>query len=343
MKLLASAAIFLGLSAAGVGQVYDWAGETSGISSGYEQSKAICRSVGTRLLPPSDAPDAATAASLKGCDSEALYYGIGVRADPVRARHCAFVEREAGDDQVIGGSAMLMTIYANGVGAQRNLDVATHLACGIEGAPAESDGRVRHLAELRAKNWTGTDFHFCDDITSGFAMGYCAAHGARIEGAKRDAALAALMRDWSSLERAEFTKLQSAHAAFVEAHGGGEVDMGGTARAAMAVGAEEEVRSEFLEILQRLSNGTAPTGTAESYRAVDARLNAAYRKAMAEVAAQDYPGAVTQQGIRDAQRAWLRYRDGFLAFARVKYPALASDALAAWLTDKRTKMLLAEE
>ncbi|PSJ41689.1 lysozyme inhibitor LprI family protein [Allosphingosinicella deserti] len=50
-------------------------------------------------------------------------------------------------------------------------------------------------------------------------------------------------------------------------------------------------------------------------------------------------GAVTRTGIRDAQRAWLRYRDAFLAFAKVKFPAVASDSLAAWLTDKRTEML----
>ena len=35
---------------------------------------------------------------------------------------------------------MLMTIYANGVGAARDLDLATALACQVEGAAAKSDG-----------------------------------------------------------------------------------------------------------------------------------------------------------------------------------------------------------
>ena len=46
-----------------------------------------------------------------------------------------------------------------------------------------------------------------------------------------------------------------------------------------------------------------------------------------------------KDGIRDAQRAWLRYRDAFLAFAALRYPQVTRDSLSAWLTEKRTKML----
>jgi hypothetical protein len=64
---------------------------------------------------------------------------------------------------------------------------------------------------------------------------------------------------------------------------------------------------------------------------------------MEETVPVESPGAVTREGIRDAQRAWLRYRDSFLAFASVKYPKISRDSLAAWLTDKRTAMLIPEE
>ena len=45
---------------------------------------------------------------------------------------------------------MLMIIYANGVGAERNLDLATTLACPLDGAPAEEDCRVKRLDTLKA-------------------------------------------------------------------------------------------------------------------------------------------------------------------------------------------------
>jgi hypothetical protein len=322
---------------------WDWGDAKDEYSSDFAESKALCRKVRGREPPASDRPDAATAAALKGCDSEALYYGIGMPADPARARQCAFLEAQAEPDGVLTGRTMLMTIYANGRGARRDLDIAIHLACGIEGAPFESNGRVTHLAELKGQSRPEEDFHFCDDITSGLAMGYCAAHQARVAGAKREAQLSALARGWTPAETQAFARLKRAHEDFVEAHGSGEVDMSGTARGAIAVNAEEEVRDAFAALLKDLAAGHWPRYDAGGYRSADARLNAAYRKRMQEAVAVDSPGAVTREGRRDAQRAWLRYRDAFLAFARVKYPKLSADSLAAWLADQRTAMMMPEE
>ena len=343
MRLLALA---LTAAVSAAAPVYDWSTATGEHNDGFEESKALCRAVREREPPRSDQPDASAAAALAGCDSEALYYGIGRPADPVKARQCAFLERDAGDTMVMGGTAMLMTVYANGVGAKRDLDVATHLACGIEGAPFENHGRVMHLAALKKEKWSGSDFHFCDDITSGLAMGYCAGHGQRIAGAKRVAAVQALTRGWTPAERAALAALTKAENDYVEAHAGGEVDMAGTARAAMAITAEEAIHDEFVAMLTRLS-AAASTSTSADDRAADGRLNAAYRRAMAaapSATSEDaYPGAVTREGIRDAQRAWLRYRDAFLALARVKHPSVAPDGLAAWLTEQRTRLLRAAQ
>jgi hypothetical protein len=344
MKSFPLLAVALVLAAA-VEPPWDW-GHSTGEwtkSAEFDSSKALCRRVSDREPPTSDRPDAATARSLKGCSSEALYYGIGRAADPVRARQCAFLELEGDDGSVFAGRTMLMTIYANGVGAKRDFDVATHLACGIDGAAMESHGRVTHLAELKAKAWNGRDFHFCDDITSGLAMGHCAGHFAEIAGAKRETALAARTRGWTAAERRAFAPLRQAHDIYVEAHGSGEVDLSGTARGAMVVEAEEAERDDFLTLLARLSDGHRPPGGAEAYKAADLKLNAAYRRLMRDTATSEFPGAVTRGGIRAAQRAWLRYRDAFLAFAAVKFPQVDRQGLAALLTRQRTETLAPSE
>ncbi|HEU0098332.1 MAG TPA: lysozyme inhibitor LprI family protein [Allosphingosinicella sp.] len=325
---------------------WDWgdARDEWASSGDFETSKAICRKLRDREPPASDRPDPATAESLKGCDSEALYYGIGMPADPVKARQCAFLEAERDVGTVFSGRTMLMTIYANGRGAKRDLDVAAHLACGIDGAPMESHGRVTHLAELKAKGWKGEDFHFCDDITSGLAMGYCEDHEAGIAGALRERALAAMAAGWTGAQKQAFARLRSAHAAYAEAHGSGEVDLSGTARAAMAIAAEESLRDELVETLERLRSGRALPTPASRLEAEDAALNAAYRKRLREVGGEDSgPGAVTADGIRAAERAWLRYRDSFLAFAAIRFPNVPRDELAAWLTRQRTARLTPEE
>lgn len=346
MKIVAAfAAAALGLLAGAAEPPWDW-GESNdewNSSPGYDPSKSLCRQLRGREPPAADRPDAAAAAALEGCDSEALYYGIGVPADPERARQCAFLEagREGGDGP-FSGRAMLMTIYANGVGAKRDFDVAIRLACGVDGAPMESHGRIMHLAELKAERWSGADFHFCDDITSGLAGGYCAHHGARIAAAERAAALAELTAGWSDAEKQALDRLQRAHAAYAEARSYGEIDLGGTLRAAFQVEAEEALNDELLDMLRRLAAGEAPRFTAARFRAADAELNARYREVM-RGPFEDYPGAVTKEGIRSAQRAWLAYRDAFLAFAAVKFPQVPRDSLGAWLTRQRADLLRPDE
>ena len=85
----------------------------------------------------------------------------GMKADPVSARQCAFLERDARNEQVMAGSTMLMTVYANGVGAKRHLDVATHLPCGIAGASMEPDGRAQTRRAEGQRTDPGGDLHVC--------------------------------------------------------------------------------------------------------------------------------------------------------------------------------------
>lgn len=305
----------------------------------FARSQAICRGLEGTSLPQADRPDPAEAASLKGCSSEKLYYGIGMPADPARARQCAVLEQDAPDaSSAFSGDAMLMTIYANGVGATRNFDLATVLACRLDGAPAEEDGRVKHLAALKAGHWTGHDFSFCDDITSGYAMGECAAHDAAMADAKRQRQLDGMTAGWSEADRHAFAALQKAEQDFVRARADNEVDQSGTARAALSIGEAQTGQDDFLAMLRTLSAGKAPAFAARQLAQADARLNTAYRRIQATRDTTAW-GTVTREGIRATQRAWLRYRDAWVEFAATKYPSVASDSVLTWLTEKRSAAL----
>ena len=319
----------------------NWADDADPITAApeYAHSKAICRALKGTAPPAADKPDPAASAELKGCRSEALYYGIGRPSDPARARQCAFLERQSAQDGAgFAGDAMLMTMYANGVGAARDLDVAISLACRIGGAPAEQDGRVKHLAKLRAEHWTGDDFSFCDDITSGFAMGVCAAHDADLADAERARLFASLTGGWSETDKRALAELRKAETAFADARAGEEVDMSGTARAALSIEEQQEQQADLLGMLRALADGKAPTFTSRELAAADAKLNATYRQVQ-QAADPSRWGTVTKDGIRTTQRAWLRYRDAWVAFAAVKYPAVSAESIKGWLTDKRTAML----
>ena len=341
VRLIASALIATFFTAGLPARAANWADnkESYTQTAEYAQSKAICRSSRKLALPDADRPDPAAAATLKGCSSEALYYGIGRSPDPVRARQCAFLERTARNNGMsdFSGDVMLMTIYANGIGAERNLDLAIALACRIDGAPAEIDGRVKHLAALKAEHWTGHDFSLCDDATSGYLGGVCTAHDAAIADAKRKQQFAALTAGWSEAEKNALATLQKAEKAFADELAGKEVDQSGTLRAAFSIDEEQKQQQDLLDMLSSLAAGTAPAYNAQQFEAADAKLNDVYQKV--QRSANPNWGTVTKDRIRRFKRAWLRYRDAWVAFAKVKYPAIASTSISTWLTEKRAAML----
>ena len=60
--------------------------------------------------------------------------------------------------------------------------------------------------------------------------------------------------------------------------------------------------------------------------------------------AADHPAltvvaALVDLSLAGPTRAWLGYRDAFLAFAAVKYPRVSRDSLAAWITQNRSQII----
>ncbi|MBN8741547.1 MAG: hypothetical protein BGP24_19390 [Lysobacterales bacterium 69-70] len=301
-----------------------------------------CAAPAKLAVPAADQPDAAARERLKDCDSESLYYADGGKPDYVQARLCAYVERDKGNELVFGGSGVLMMIYANGEGVARNIGLARKFACETAGAPAELDGRLEHLDAIAKAGAKADRLDLCDDITSGYMMGFCADRGASAAKVERDRRVAALTGQWSAADRAALTRLRVAADAYFDAVVEGEVDMSGTARGAMAVGAREDLENGFAAALDAFEHGKLPSGDAAAFAAADKALNASYAAAMQHVkqqSAEGLAGTVTSDGIRVAERAWIRYRDAWVAFGAQKYPKVGADAWRAHFTAERERAL----
>ena len=344
---LAAVSLAVLLAAPAAAADWNWADDPASRRPEYASSVAACERVRDLQPPASDRADPAQAAGLADCDAEALYYGIGMAADPVRARQCALrnVDSVGADNAFLfAGNDLLLTIYANGVGAERDLELATALACRMRGAIAEVHGRVSHLQAMKDSADPGTGFHFCDDITSGLAMGYCAGHAARLDAQDRRQRLARLTRPWREADRAAFEPLQATATAFATTSADNEVDMSGSGRVAFHVQHEQRTLDAFVALLATLESDSLPIASADERAAADARLNRVYRQLMAppapgEEASGGDPdrigfGTVTRPDIRVAQRAWLAYRDAWVAFAAQRYWKL-EDSVATWLTRRR--------
>lgn len=310
------------------------------VTPGAEDWQNICKRYEKEPIPAADKPTAAVAASLGKCSSYELYFGFKQPADPVKARLCAFDEIEkqrAGG--LFAGDEMLMMMYANGVGAKRNLPLAIKLACTLAGAPAEMEERITHLEQLRKKNWQGTNFSLCDDITSGLMQGYCASHFENFEKIKRNKKLKAIQADWSKAELADYVLLRKAADHYIQTHVEYEVDESGTARVAIAVEAEAYLEDEFLSILHALNRGKLPSYSEEQFKAADLKLNKMYKTIQKMKETDVIWGSVSKDGIKDTQRKWIRYRDAWVAFCHKQFPNVQSAGIKTLVTNLRIELL----
>ena len=303
----------------------------------YAASKAICRRLGKPQAPPADRPTPAQVRALKGCDSEALYYGEKLPVDYAKARQCALIEAQGDDETAFAGSTILMQIYANGRGVARDLDLATAYACQVDGSAFDVDARIRRLQAIKSKP---AAFDYCDGVSSDWSIAQCMARDSRAAAVRRDARIAALIGRLPRPARAAYPPLQAALNAFVEAHGHTEFDDAGTSGDFLAIGEEDSIRDQFEKDLRRLAGGDWPGATAADVRAADTALNASYRKALADSAKADLDYQTGKAGkLRAAQRAWIAYRDTYVRFAALAAPGLSVDAVTARLTRLRTAQL----
>jgi uncharacterized protein YecT (DUF1311 family) len=201
--------------------------------------------------------------------------------------------------------------------------------------------RIEHLESLATTTSAASaKFAFCDDITSGFMEGFCAANVSELADQKRVGQLNAISARMNPAQREALVLTIKQEEAYARAHAAGEIDLSGTARAMYQIDAEQSLRDDFLAALQIFEAGKHPSGSVQTYREADARLNAVYRKEMANAEAHEKEyGAVQSVGIRDAERAWLKYRGGWVAFARLRYPAIPPEAWLTLLTSDRTSVL----
>jgi len=289
---------------------------------------------------PAEAASAKAPKQWPECRSYRLYSGIGTKVDFFAARKCAWSERLAGDSglspndnlsSVFAGPVILMEIYANGEGTPKDLKLALRFACEAGGAPAEIAGRLESLESLKDAPANKSKFDYCDDMTSGFLMGFCAAYGKVIQDAAETETLWKLESGWTAEQRKSFDLVLRAERAYATAVAEGEVDLSGSARAMFQIDAEQTIRTNFLAALKAFETGNLPNGNAAEARKVDVDLNRVYRKTLAdtEESKAEYDGAVQPEGIRNAERAWLIYRDAWIPFAKLRYPTVSSEA---WLT-----------
>jgi uncharacterized protein YecT (DUF1311 family) len=317
------------------------------LAASHSASAQECEKVKLTDFPKADLPTTIDTShsmqeKLKQQGSYKFYYGIGVPVDYVRARHLAFCEMALNkeEDDPFAGPSILLMIYANGFGVKRDLDIGIRLACAnIQAADAEIEGRIDHLKKLKSGELTGV-IDICDDITSGYMMGFCSSVHAELAGIRRKAIIDSVIQAWPEKDREAYSSLRKVASTFFDTRVLSEVDMSGTARTAEAIGEGESLEDGFKdEILQAVKCSFDPR-TEQQWKAADAKLNAVYAKIMnAKTTNLNPEPNVTKESIKATQRTWIKYRDAWVAFGAIRCPTTSAASLKTALTKERTKQL----
>jgi len=289
---------------------------------------------------PAEAESTTAPKEFPACASYRSYRGIGRPVNDDEARACAWRERlaqKAGLAQnpeeptawVVGGSLILADIYFNGAGVKRDVPLAVHLACESEDGMASL--ALRDITKLGGALPVHRPFEFCDYAATTFSENFCAGYSAEIANDRRRRYYQSLKASMSSQQRAAFEKLLAAEASFIEAHAR-EVDQGGSIRNIRTLGSQNILNNLFHAEIVHAEHKEWPALTEGDAGGADAVLRGVYeeklRKLRTNTQDEIEGGAVTADNLAKVEAKWEVFRDAWLAFARLRYPAGASRIVA---------------
>jgi hypothetical protein len=292
-------------------------------------AQQICATVKDADPRASDRPTAAEEKALAGCSSLDAYFGFGQPADPVKARKCAFAELDRHDNTLLGGKAILMMVYANGKGAQRNFDVALKLACTLGDAPGDAAGRVHQLDRLKTMNWAGQNFSVCDHSSGRELYEQCAILSEHFDKIERDQKFNDLIANWTPAQQKAFHSFMLEADRFFKVQARNGINLEGT----FEVQEEAFLRNNLLSSLQQLEGGELPKYSAEDVQRAEAAEHAAYERTQNGNTTRW--GTVTRESAKISEEAWRRYSGAWIAFARHRYPNVSDRDWKAWLDEDR--------
>jgi hypothetical protein len=296
-------------------------------------AQRMCAAVKDVQLPTQDQPTPDEKKSLGNCSSQDLYYGFGQPSDPVKARKCAYIEMEEGKDPLdIAGQSILMMVYANGRGADRNLDVAIKLACDMPGGPGDVAGNIYELQRFRGTP-PSARYSVCDHSAAPHLYKSCAILGDRFDAIKRAKEISDITSGWSEKDRKAFAPLQQAAETFFKSRASSEINLEPT----FEVQEMAFMENGFISKLQQLQKGDLPSFSAAAKKKAQSELDEAY------AATQKDPnrrwGTATVAGVQHTQQLWLAYRDAWVKFGKKKYPHVTANSWETWLDQERLSML----
>jgi uncharacterized protein YecT (DUF1311 family) len=301
---------------------------------------------------PAEAEKAPVPKTPPGCASYRSYRGIGRQVNYSQARTCAWQERLAqkaklGQNQkeplawVVGGSLILADIYFNGAGVKRDIPLAMRFACESDEGMVEPE--LLDLAKLNGSPRAHGLFEFCDHAASTFTANFCFGYASEIKDDRRSRYYNSLRSSMTPQQQAAFDKLLAAQNAYLKAHAS-EVDQGGSIRVIRSIASEDILKDLFHTEVVHFEHKKWPVLSDKQITMSNALLQREYEKTLQRLRSQTKEAidesAVTASHFSTVEETWETYRDAWIAFAHLRYPAAVS-VIRAEITLDRYRLVKA--
>ena len=240
---------------------------------------------------------------------------------------------------VVGGSLILADIYFNGAGVKRDIPLAMRLACESEEGMATL--ALPDIAKLNGSPRAREPFEFCDYAASTFTMNFCNGYKSEIDDDRKSRYYNSLQSSMTAEQQAAFEKLLAAQDAYIEAHAS-EVDQGGSIRVIRTAGSQGILKDLFYTEIVHFERKKWPVLSDNQITMADALLHREFVKTVQQLQTQTKEsidqGAVTADHFSSVEKTWETYRDAWVAFALLRYPAAVA-VIRAEITLDRYRLL----
>jgi uncharacterized protein YecT (DUF1311 family) len=299
---------------------------------------------------PIPQPGAQPPGASSNCDFLDLYYRGGTQ-NLRAARYCALQTRgpektaqsnDSDDDlgsdvDELMANAVLAMIYAQGKGVAPNLPLAEHFACSMVDWGFDGRDIAHSFEEARKQGALTAPLDICKNPLGRQSNYVCLV---RNEGVVAEEVARAEKRfnTGSPQQQAAFHRLIEARDAFLAAHGAEEPN-GTTGRVQAAMQDDIDIEHAWAQLLDKYSAGKLPQYSEADFKKADADLNLAYRDARKKTEDCHEQFCLSTDQLQQLERAWIAFRDAWVAYATIRWPSSSANSWRTWLTLEQTEDL----
>lgn len=296
-------------------------------SNVVEPATARCNAVKFIKIPQVKLPP-----ELKDCDPWDYFYGINKHpVDYQKARICALGTANE-KDKTLNNYKILAMIYANGYGTKQNLDLATKFAC-------ENEEPEQLILDLKREKYTAIKpFNVCGYSDDPGEITICEYYlPMKIKEAKQQLQISQITQQWPEADRKAILQLEEAKNKFCNEYINGEINLDHYADRTQYT-ATADLNEIFFNHFAAFAKGALPNYSDQEFKMLDQQLNILYRRIMAQ-SEEEFPNSVTHTSLKEAQRAWIKYREAWVTLAQVHFPNVSSNSFRALFTKERIEDL----